>query len=257
MTIYDRGTYVTEKWRDKEVVVVLRGSRVSGRYVLFHTAGKDWMIHRMDPPEPGWTPMPELVRPMTPAPATHLPRDDEQWAYELKWDGERAVGYVSGGRLDLRSDRDRDITAAFPELRAMAEELAPTECVLDGQIVAFDTDGRVSQEALKSRAGAADSTAARRLASRVPVHYLVFDVLWLDGRSTVDLPYEQRRELLTELGLAGTYWQTPPHFPGGGKYALETSRAQGLAGVVAKRLDSPYEPGKRSRNWLRIHNGRS
>jgi bifunctional non-homologous end joining protein LigD len=256
MTIYDRGTYVTEKWRDKEVIVVLRGDRVSGRYVLFHTAGKDWMIHRMDPPEPGWTPMPELVRPMTPVPATRLPGDDERWAYELKWEGERAVGYVSGGRLDLKSDKDRDITASFPELRAMAEELAPTECVLDGQIVAFDSEGRISQEALQTRVGTADSTTARRLASRVPVHYLVFDILWLDGKSTVDLPYEQRRELLAELNLAGTYWQTPPHFPGGGKYALETSRAQGLAGVIAKRLDSPYEPGKRSGNWLRIHNRR-
>jgi len=253
MTIYDRGTYVTEKWRDKEVVVVLSGSRVSGRYVLFHTAGKDWMIHRMDPPEPGWTPMPELVRPMEPSPATRLPADDEAWAYELKWEGERAIGYVSGGRLELKSGEGRDITASFPELRALAEALAPTECVLDGQIVAFDPDGRVSREALRPRlATVADSSAARRVASRVPVQYLVFDVLWLDGQSTVDLPYEQRRELLTGLDVTGTHWQTPPHFPGGGRYALETGRAQGLAGVIAKRLDSPYVPGKRSRHWLRI-----
>jgi len=257
MTIYDRGTYVTEKWRDKEVIVVLQGSRVSGRYVLFHTSGKDWMIHRMDPPDPGWTPMPDLVRPMTPAPAARLPADDDTWAYELKWEGERAIGYVSGGRLELKSDKDRDITASFPDLRTLAEDLAPTECVLDGQIVAFDPGGRVNREALEPRLRATDTTAARRLLARIPVQYLVFDLLWLDGKSTVDLPYEQRRELMTGLDIAGTHWQTPPHFPGGGKYALETSRAQGLAGVIAKRLDSPYEPGKRSRHWLRIRNGRS
>jgi bifunctional non-homologous end joining protein LigD len=257
MTIYDRGTYVTEKWRDKEIIVVLQGSRVSGRYVLFHTAGKDWMIHRMDPPEPGWTAMPEQVRPMEPAPAARLPADDEAWAYELKWDGLRAVGYVSGGRLELKSDEDRDITASFPELRALAEMLAPIECVLDGQIVAFDPDGRMSQEALRSRLGAtADTAAGRRLASRVPVHYLVFDLLWLDGKSTMELPYEQRRELLAGLNVAGTYWQAPPHFPGGGAYALETSSAQGLSGVIAKRLDSLYLPGRRSRQWLRIRNNR-
>jgi bifunctional non-homologous end joining protein LigD len=252
MTIYDRGTYETEKWRDKEVIVVLHGSRVSGRYVLFHTSGKDWMIHRMDPPEPGWTPMPEQVPPMLPTPATKLPADDEAWAYELAWSGQRSIGYVSGGRLRLRSDEDRDLDAAFPELRAMAEGLAPTECVLDGIIVAFDSTGRVNRDALAPRLGAGDLTAARRLAARIPVQYLVFDLLWLDGKSTVDTPYTQRRELLTGLGLSGPAWETPPHFPGGGSFALEASRAQGTAGVVAKRLDSPYLPGKRSRHWLRI-----
>jgi len=243
MTIYDRGTYVTEKWRDKEVVVVLQGSRVSGRYVLFHTNGKDWMIHRMDPPEPGWTPMPELVQPMEPAPAARLPADDDAWAYELKWDGARAIGYVSGGRLELKSTKDRDLASSFPELRPLAEELAPIECVLDGQIVAFDDDGRVSEEALAPRLRPADAATLRRLASRVPVQYLVFDLLWLDGQSTVDLLYEQRRELLTGLNVAGTHWQTPPHFPGGGKFALETSRAQGMAGIVAKRLAGEAQEG--------------
>jgi bifunctional non-homologous end joining protein LigD len=255
MFIYDRGTYVTEKWRDKEVIVVLQGSRVSGRYVLFHTAGKDWMIHRMDPPEPGWMPMPELVRPMTPAPAAKLPADDAAWAYELKWDGERAIAYVSGGRLRLLSDEDRDITASFPELRLLAEALAPTECVLDGEIIAFDGSGHVSREALQPRTGVTDTTAARRRASRVPVQYLVFDQLWLDGKSTVDLPYGDRRDLLTGLDVAGVHWQTPPYFPGGGSYALEASRAQGMRGVIAKRFDSPYLPGRRSRHWLRIATG--
>jgi bifunctional non-homologous end joining protein LigD len=84
------------------------------------------------------------------------------------------------------------------------------------------------------------------------VQYLVFDLLWLDGQSTVDFPYEQRRDLLDGLGVNGTHWQTPPHFPGGGTFALEASRAQGTGGVIAKRLDSVYTPGRRGKTWLRI-----
>jgi bifunctional non-homologous end joining protein LigD len=216
--IYDRGTYVTEKWRDDEVIVTFSGSRVTGRYALFQTRGKDWMIHRMDPPPDGWTPMPSQIGPMVATATARLPSDDDGWAYELEWDGVRALAAVDGGRVRLTPEH------SFPELRALGESLAPTECLLDGVVVAFD-DGRV---------------------------YLVFDLLWLDGQSTVDLPYVERRDLLDELGLAGPHWQTPPYFPGGGGFALQTAREQGLPGVVAKRLDAPYTPGRRTRNWLSV-----
>jgi bifunctional non-homologous end joining protein LigD len=257
MVIYDRGTYVTEKWRDDEVIIVLSGSRVSGRYVLFHTRGKDWMIHRMDPPEPGWTPMPEQVAPMLASNAARLPPDDDAWAYELDWGGARALCYVDGGRSRLSGADDQDLTGSFPELRPLAEVLAPVECVLDGEIVAFDSTGRVSSEALEPRMGATDSSSIRRLAARTPVQYLIFDLLWLDGTSTIELPYAQRRELLTAMDLAGPNWQTPPHFTGGGEFAVATSREQGLPGVVAKRLDTRYLPGRRTRHWLRIRNRRT
>jgi bifunctional non-homologous end joining protein LigD len=252
MMIYDRGTYTTEKWLDDEVIVVLDGERVSGRYVLFHTGGKDWMIHRMDPPEPGWVPMPELIRPMTATAGARLPSGDAAWGYEMAWTGERAVAYVSGGRIRLLSDRDRDLTAGFPELRALAETLAPAECALDGIIVAFDSAGQVSRAALRPRIEAIDASAPRRRPPPVPVQYLVFDLLWRDGRSTVDLPYAQRRDLLGAMELSGPHWQLPPHFTGRGRQALQTSRAQGLAGVVAKKLDSPYSPGQPSRDWRTI-----
>ncbi|HEX6501512.1 MAG TPA: DNA polymerase ligase N-terminal domain-containing protein [Micromonosporaceae bacterium] len=252
VSIYDRGRYVTEKWRDDEVVVVFDGARVTGRYVLFHTSGKDWMIHRMDPPEPGWTPMPDRIEPMLASTADRLPTDDGSWGYELGWAGLRAIGYVSGGRLRLLDARGEDITSGYPELRAMAESLAPTECVLDGEVVALDADGHVSAKRLGRRTGEPDASATRRLATEVPVLYFATDLLWLDGRSTLDEPYQRRRALLTELGVAGPYWQTPPHFTGGGDFALDTSREQGLSEVVAKRLDSTYQPGRRSPDWLTI-----
>jgi len=230
MTIYDKGTYTTEKWRDREVIVTLRGERVSGRYVLFQTNGKDWMIHRMDPPPPGWSPPPDLVLPMMPTKATKLPEDDDAWGYELDWPGVRAIVSVSGGRLRL-TEGEAEVTDRYPKLRAMAETLAPVECVLDGVIAGFDAAGRVGPEG---------------------EIYLAVDLLWLEGVSTVDLPYERRRELLTDLGITGPQWLTPPHFTGGGEFALAAAGEQGAPGIIAKRLDSPYQPGRRSRLWRTI-----
>jgi bifunctional non-homologous end joining protein LigD len=134
----------------------------------------------------------------------------------------------------------------------MAEQLAPTEVVLDGEVVAFD--GSTPSRPLLHRrlAGPAprDSAAARRAAERTPVQFLAYDLLWLEGHPTLGaVPYAQRRELLDGLSVTGAHWQTPPYFPGGGRYALDAARAQGLSGVVAKRLDSVYEPGTRSRDW--------
>lgn len=252
MHIYDRGTYVTEKWRDNEVIVVLKGSRVDGRYALFHTRGKDWMIHRMDPPEPGWTPMPDGLRPMTAMHAARLPADDDAWGFELRWDGVRALAGVAGGQLRLTGADAGVIRESFPELRPLAEALAPTECLLDGEVVAFGADGRISPADLRRRAEISDAATARRLVARTPVLYVVFDLLWLDGRSTLDLPYADRRELLDALSLAGKHWQVPPFFAGGGTFARQTSREQGLPGVVAKRLDSVYRPGRRTKKWLEI-----
>lgn len=235
--IYDRGTYATEKWRADEVIVTFSGSRVSGRYALFQTRGKDWMIHRMDPPPAGWTPVPEGVRPMAATVATRRPPDDDAWAYEIQWPGVRALAGVDGGRLRLTSADGADVTAAYPQLRAMGQALAPVECLLDGVVVAFGGDGRVSRAALDGP-------------GRAAAQYLVFDLLWLDGVSTTEMTYVERRELLDGLGLSGPHWQTPPHFTGGGSFALQAAREQGLAAVVAKRLDSPYAPGRRSRTWL-------
>ena len=257
MKIWDRGTYELHKWRDKEVMVTLHGERVRGRYVLFRTDGANWMIHRMDPPEdPDREPMPKRIEPML-ARIGELPRDDAKWAYEIKWDGVRAVAYADGGRLRLESRNGNDITPRYPELRSLGRALASHEAVLDGEVVAFGADGRPSFQKLQGRMHLTSEHAVRRLSESDPVAYLIFDLLWLDGHSLMALPYTKRRERLLALALHGERWQTPAHHVGDGAAMLEASRAQGLEGIIAKRLDCPYYPGKRTAGWIKVKNVRT
>ncbi len=252
VSIWDSGTYVLEKWTADEVKVVLTGDRVRGRYVFLHTgkgkgrAANDWLVRRMDPPQqPDWQPLPEQVAPML-ATADDLPTADG-WAYEFKWDGVRALAFVDGGRVKLLSRSGRDITVAYPELREVGLKLGSTSVVLDGEIVAMGPDGRPSFAALQPRMHVSSRDVARRLAANTPVTYLPFDVLHLDGRPTLDLPYDERRALLEALPL-----EVPPSFPGDGAVVLETARASRLEGVVAKKRSARYEPGRRSANWVKV-----
>jgi bifunctional non-homologous end joining protein LigD len=259
--IWDHGTYEPIKWemgpeaRKQEVQVELHGERVKGRYVLFQTRGKDWMIHRMDPPQdPGREPMPERVVPMMAKLADGLPRHAERYAYEFKWDGVRGVVYSAGGTLRIESRNLEDVTRRYPEIRALSEALGSREVVLDGEIVALDGRGRPSFEQLQQRMGLNSETEIRRKQREVPVAYMVFDLLYLDGRSLLGQPYRERRRRLEELRLDGPAWQVPPAVEGDGEAMLEASRRSGLEGVMAKRLDSAYEPGRRSGAWLKVKN---
>jgi bifunctional non-homologous end joining protein LigD len=252
MHVWDSGTYEVHKFGEREVMVTLHGERVDGRYVLFKTGGKNWMIHRMDPPQDaGRALAPDDLEPMLATLVTDPPTGDG-WAWELKWDGIRALGYVDGGRLRLVTRNGNDVTRRYPELRALGGELGARDVVLDGEIVTFDDVGRPSFQRLQRRMHVESEHAIRRLTNDVPVVYVLFDLCWLDGHSTMALPYHERRARLQGLGLVGASWQTPPHEVGDGTATIEVSRQFGLEGVVAKRVDSPYRAGKRTREWLKI-----
>ena len=258
MTIWDQGTYEVHKWEARKVEVTFHGERLTGRYGLFPIgrsgdSANDWMIHRMDPPaDPDREPMPERILPMMARASNALPRDEKNWSFEVKWDGVRAIAYVQPGRLRLESRNLNDITDAYPEVRGLIGALGMHEAVLDGEIVAFDENGRPSFERLQRRMHVSAPAAIRRLQSSMPVMYAIFDALYLDGRSLMELPYRERRAELESLGLSGPAWRVPAAHPGEGKLLLEATAKQGLEGVVAKRLDSRYEPGRRTGNWLKI-----
>jgi bifunctional non-homologous end joining protein LigD len=256
MFLWDRGRYETVKWSDREVDVVLHGDRVEGEFVFFRrdgSSGRDWMVRRRHvAARPDWVSLPEDLRPMV-ATVGSLPpvEQDGEWSYEFRWDGVRALVRVEGGRVGVSDGVGEDMTSLFPELQGLGAALGMTQVVLDGVVVAF-AGGRPSAAALGRRTGASSAAQVRRVAKAAPVSFLVFDLLHLEGRSTVGLPHVDRRVLVEELGLAGSSWLTPPAFRGGGAAVLAAAGEQGLAGVVAKRSDSVYSPGVRSALWVEV-----
>ncbi|QLJ06285.1 ATP-dependent DNA ligase [Streptomyces sp. NEAU-sy36] len=183
---------------------------------------------------------------------------DARWAYETKQDGQRVMVYLPGdGRVVLRARSGEEITGAYPELRPLGGALGETPAILDGEVLALDARGRADFQLLQSRMGLAHAPArAARRAAQVPVHLVLFDVPYL-VEPLLRQPYARRRARLAELGLAGPHWSTPGALTGHGAEALAATREHGLEGLVCKRLDSVYEPGVRSRAWIKIRNMRA
>ena len=249
VTIWDRGTFEAVKWTDREVKVTLHGRRLTGGYTLFQTRGTDWMMHRERQPLPGGLP------PMLARSEPDLPPDDGQWALEMKWDGVRALAYCEGSPVRLVSRTGEDVTAAYPELRGLAAAVGRRDALLDGEVVALGETGWPDFEALQNRMHVRDPSVAQRLVAEYPVTYLAFDLLHLDGRPLLELPYTRRRALLEDLDLYGPSWQAPPSFTGEAGASVQAVSVQhGLEGIVAKRLDSRYEPGKRPGTWRKVKN---
>ena len=201
-----------------------------------------------------WQPLPAVVAAMLAAPGEPPRYHREQWAVEFKWDGVRALAFISGGGLRLVSRTGKDITATYPELAGLAAAVGREQALLDGEIVAF-SGGRPDFEALQPRMHVTSAGQAAILAETTPVTYLAFDLLHLDGRPLLLTPYAERREMLKKVLPNGSRWLAPPNFPGDDLAAVQAaSVANGIEGVVVKRLDSPYDPGARSGDWVKVKN---
>jgi bifunctional non-homologous end joining protein LigD len=192
----------------------------------------------------------DSLRPMKAVTGT-LPAENG-WAFEIKWDGVRVVSGIESGAVRLRSSNGNDITRRYPELQALADALESHAVVLDGEVVAFDDQGRPNFGRLQTRMHLANAMEVRTRAATVPITYVVFDLLHLDGNDVMPLPYRDRRRLLTELVPDGGCWTVPAHRETDGQVLLDAVKEQGLEGIVAKRIDSPYVPGKRSTSWVKV-----
>jgi bifunctional non-homologous end joining protein LigD len=181
------------------------------------------------------------IEPMKAALGT-LPGDDEQWAYEIKWDGYRTLAFVDGGAIRLQSSHLLDVTAKYPELTRLPDGVHAQSAILDGELVVLDDEGRPRFELIQ-------------IHKRQAV-FVVFDVLQIDGHDTIGLAYEDRRRLLDQLVEQGDNWMISANQIGDGAALLDATFEQELEGVMAKRLGSTYVPGKRSPNWRKVKNRR-
>ncbi len=283
--IWDAGTFELEKWRDgKEVIATLTGRRDGGlggvprRFALLHTRmggdERNWLIHLMAPAgesaavvEPGEegegsvstsstsggegvstsstsggaSELPAFA-PMLAIAGTASDVREDGWVFEVKWDGYRAVAAASGGRVSFTSRRGLDLTPEFPELAELGRLLAGHDAVVDGEVVLLDEAGRSSFERLQNRAE-----------HRGEAHYLAFDLLHLDGQSLLRRPYTERRRALEDLLDGGsTRIQLSTQLGTDAEEALAITAELGLEGVVAKRADSVYQPGRRAYTWVKI-----
>jgi bifunctional non-homologous end joining protein LigD len=282
MRIWDTGTYRLHKWREgKEVIITLFGQPGGGlggvrKFALIHTGSgdsqpeKNWLMHLMetDPedmearPEPGEGPgsteeidLPEQVEPMlaTLTDAAHF-GDESGWAFEMKWDGVRAIAYLAGGRVKLLSRKGRDDTDAYFDVAVELSKINIKTAILDGEVVVTDAAGRPNFGLLQHRINLTKPADIERAAKTYPAQLMLFDILELNGQSLIKKTYEERRELLENLIPAepGSRIQVPPIFDGDLLAAKETADLLRLEGVVAKRRNSIYQPGRRTHTWLKI-----
>jgi bifunctional non-homologous end joining protein LigD len=256
MSIWDSGRYDVEKWTETEVKFTLYGTRARGSFVLFQTKDRNWMIHRHGPSSRA-DPLPSSLKPML-AVAGKMPADSDRRAFEIKWDGIRAMLYVEGGRVRAVSRNDLDLSQSFPELAEIGKFLGMITCILDGEIVAIGEDGRPSFSRLQYRMHVANQREARLRAVTHPITFVAFDVLYLDGHLLLESSYDERRAKLESLELAGDGFITTESFRDvSGQDVLDAAIANGLEGIVAKRRDSPYRPGRRHADWVKVKSFRT
>ncbi|OBK74899.1 ATP-dependent DNA ligase [Mycobacterium sp. 1274761.0] len=244
MFVWDTGTYEAEKFNDNppdgpakggEVIVTLHGEKIDGRYALIQTDGKNWLAHRMKEQK---HPTAGDLAPMLATEGSVQRLKKTQWAFEGKWDGYRVLVDADHGKLCVRSRRGRDVTAEFRQFEALAADLADHHVILDGEAVALDESGVPSFNEMQNR----------KRSTRV--EFWAFDILQLDGRSLLRAKYSDRRRLLEALA-DGDGLIVPPPLPGDGPEALKYARENRWEGVIAKKRDSTYQPGRRSSSWIK------
>ncbi|MFE4951421.1 ATP-dependent DNA ligase [Leifsonia sp. NPDC056665] len=275
--IWDHGEYELEKWRDDEVIATLHGQPDGGlggeprKFALIATKQdgdeKNWLIHLMKEAGAGKTAAKPAAKgaakpitdtPVSPMLATLGSRadihDESEWAFEMKWDGIRAIAVVRDGAVRLTTRNGNDVTVTYPDLAGLVGLAGDHDLILDGEIVTLTPKGRPDFGLLQTRMGLTRPAEVRAAAERAPAHYFVFDLLELDGTDLRKKTYDERRAVLQDTlrPPKDDPVQVPPAFAGDVDHAISSSRELGLEGVMAKQRDGTYATGRRSRTWIKI-----
>jgi bifunctional non-homologous end joining protein LigD len=250
--IFDSGTYEVLEQEPGKLSFRLNGGRAQGVWHLFQTKkddAKNWLV-RLRKDERG---DPEPIPSLSPMLATLVaePFDDDNWIFEPKWDGVRAIATCSEDDTMLLSRNQNEITTTYPELAKLHERLVCFDAIVDGEIVAMHK-GRPSFERLQSRINLQNAHDIARVAKEIPISFVAYDVLYLDGRSLIKTPIEERKAILDELIVVSDSVQVSPWVRAEGTTLYEAASAQSLEGIVAKKLGGPYRPGRRAKDWLKV-----
>jgi bifunctional non-homologous end joining protein LigD len=251
--VFDHGNYELVDRSNDRLTFRLAGDRLAGVWHLVHTGRKDgkdqWLAIMSEDLRPAGDDPPPLD-PMLATPGDE-PFDDPDWVFEPMWNGVRALAVCGEDTRIVSPPGSDDVTADYPELHRLHDRVVALDAILDGEIVAF-ADGVPSDQALRKRMTATGGEPPEQTVREVPVAYMIFDVLFVDGRDLTGDPWERRREVLEELVVLSETVQLSPVTEKDGVVLFEAAVEQGLAGIVAKRRSSTYQPGNRSGDWLEV-----
>jgi len=249
MWIYALGKYTITKEKKDGFYFRLSSKELTGEYRIYQIKQKEYLLERVDIPQVDF--LKDEIAPMLSDSATTLPLNNEDYIYEVKWDGIRALISLEDGQLRIRSRNQNDITKQFPELLIADKAFRATNGLFDAEIVCLGKQGKPEFKKVINRLMASGDTNISKLSRSNPVYCYIFDCLYLDGRSLINEPLLQRKVWLKDAIKKDTPYRVSEWMEDG-EGLLEAARVHALEGIMAKRKDGRYIPGKRSDSWLKI-----
>ena len=245
---FAQGRYQITKQKKDGFYFRLQSRELNGEYRIHNTKENQWLLERVDAAQVDW--LRDPVEPML-ARSVEKPPASQDYIYEVKWDGIRALISLDEGQIRIHGRNRMDITKQFPELLIADEAFRATSALFDGEIVCLESDGRPVFRNVINRMQQKSEGAIERARAKCPAICYLFDCLYLDGRAIVNEPLIRRREWLQDAIKKHSAYRVS-EVVDDGPALFEAVREIGLEGIVAKQRDSIYLPGKRSDSWLKI-----
>ncbi|MGD8427868.1 MAG: non-homologous end-joining DNA ligase, partial [Balneolaceae bacterium] len=248
MWVFALGRYDITKQKKDGMYFRLESPELSGEYRMHRMKDKEWLLEKVEQPQVDW--LIDVIQPMLSESVSRAPVGGS-YIYEVKWDGIRALIAIEDGQLRIQSRNNNDITRQFPELQIADKAFRATDGLFDGEIVSLDAEGKPQFKSVINRLMTSNETSIRRLSQSKPVHCYLFDCLYLDGRTIINEPLLRRKEWLEDSLRGNTAFRFSDHFEDG-RALFKAAKEHKLEGIMAKKKDGRYLPGKRSDLWLKI-----
>jgi len=248
MWIYALGKFQITKEKKDGFYFKLNSKEITGEYRIHKMKDKEWLLERVDEPQVNY--LTHEIQPMLSENATAPPKGDD-FIYEVKWDGIRALITLEDEQIKIKSRNQNDVTLQFPELLIGSKAFRATNGLFDAEIVCLDTDGKPIFKRVINRLMSTGETTIQKLSRSNPAYCYIFDCLYLDGRSLINEPLVKRKEWLKDAIRPDTPYRLSEHVEDG-ESLFEAAKLHVLEGIIAKRRNSKYLPGRRSDLWIKV-----